>query len=66
MFNSDLLTIKEVATMFRVDDTTVRRWIRNQCIQAVHLPSYSNSKRQSYRVKRDTVEAYLNSTVSVG
>jgi excisionase family DNA binding protein len=55
----ELLTVKEVAKMFRVDDTTVRRWARNACIQAVRLPS--GNKRQSYRIRKDTVEAFLNS-----
>lgn len=58
----DLLTVSEVGKIFRVDDTTVRRWIKNGVLQAVALP-HSN-KRQAYRVKRETVDALLNQTTA--
>ncbi|HEX3641641.1 MAG TPA: helix-turn-helix domain-containing protein [Ktedonobacteraceae bacterium] len=42
----------------RVDDTTVRRWIKNGVLEAVSLPH--SGKRESYRIKRSTVEAILS------
>ena len=32
---SDLLTVREVARIFRVDDTTVKRWIKQGTLEAV-------------------------------
>lgn len=55
--NKDILTVHEIAEMLRVDDTTVRRWIQHGILKAVNLPSLG--KRQSYRVKRETVEKLL-------
>ena len=34
----DLLTVREVAEQLRVDDTTVRRWIKNGVLSAITLP----------------------------
>ena len=51
---SDLLTVAEVARIFRVDDTTVRRWIKQGALEAVPLPK--RGTRQGYRVKRETVD----------
>jgi excisionase family DNA binding protein len=56
---SDLLTVSEVADALRVDDTTVRRWIKNGVLEAVTLPHLN--KRQAYRVKRETLEKVLAS-----
>ncbi len=33
-----LLTVREVAEIFRVDDTTVRRWIKGDALEAIILP----------------------------
>ncbi|GCE48506.1 excisionase family DNA binding protein [Thermosporothrix hazakensis] len=54
---SDLLTVQEVAKIFRVDDTTVRRWIKIGALEAVTLPHVN--ERTSYRVKRSTLEQVL-------
>lgn len=54
----DLLTISEVADELRVDDTTVRRWIKNGVLEAVTLPHAG--ERQSYRVRRETMDHLLN------
>jgi excisionase family DNA binding protein len=54
---SDLLTVSEVADALRVDDTTVRRWIKSGALEAVCLP-HAN-KRQAYRIKRETLEKLL-------
>jgi excisionase family DNA binding protein len=52
---SVLLTVREVARIFRVDDTTVRRWIKTGAMDAVLLP-HANV-RQGYRVRKETIEA---------
>ena len=54
---NDLLTVSEVADILRVDDTTVRRWVKNGVLEAVSLPH--GGLRQSYRIKRETVEKLL-------
>lgn len=50
----DLLTVSEVADILRVDDTTVRRWIKCGAMEAVILPHMG--KRTGYRIKRETVD----------
>ncbi|MBO0794323.1 MAG: helix-turn-helix domain-containing protein [Ktedonobacteraceae bacterium] len=52
-----LLTVREVAQQLRVDDTTVRRWIKQNVLEAITLPHHG--PRQAYRVKRSTLEALL-------
>lgn len=54
----ELLTIHEVASRLRVDDTTVRRWAKSGALDVISLPHAGN--RQSYRVRRSTLEALLN------
>ena len=34
----ELLTVREVAKRLRVDDTTVRRWIKSGALGAITLP----------------------------
>jgi len=55
--NEELLTVHEVAQILRVDDTTVRRWVKNGVLEAVSLPHVG--KRQSYRIRRSTLDALL-------
>lgn len=55
--NSDLLTVDEVAKILRVDDTTVRRWVKQGTLEAVALPY--GSKRHRYRIKRGTLDTLL-------
>lgn len=57
---TELLTIREVAHIFRVDGTTVRRWIYTGALPAVYLP-HAHS-RAAYRIKRETVDAILAGT----
>jgi excisionase family DNA binding protein len=57
--SDELLTVREVARRLRVDDTTVRRWIKHGTLEAVSLPHVG--KRQAYRVRRSTIENLLNS-----
>jgi excisionase family DNA binding protein len=54
---SDLLTVSEVAHILRVDDTTVRRWVKIGALDAVVLPHLN--KRHAYRIKRETLEQLL-------
>ena len=54
---ADLLTVREVAKQLRVDDTTVRRWIKNGVLEAITLPH--RGTRQAYRIRRSTLEALL-------
>jgi excisionase family DNA binding protein len=59
----DLLTVHEVALHLRVDDTTVRRWIKSGAMEAVALPH--RNKRCAYRVRRTTFDALLVSPSAV-
>lgn len=54
----DLLTVREVARHLRVDDTTVRRWIKSGALEAVALPH--SGKRCGYRVRKHTLDALFN------
>jgi excisionase family DNA binding protein len=54
---ADLLTVREVAKQLRVDDTTVRRWIKNGVLEAITLPH--RGTRQAYRIRRATLNALL-------
>ena len=60
----ELLTVHEVARRLRVDDTTVRRWIKSDALEAVRLPH--KGKREAYRIKKSTMEKLLNARVSGG
>lgn len=55
----ELLTVREVARRLRVDDTTVRRWIKTGALVAVTLPH--KGKRQAYRIKKSTLDGLLQS-----
>ena len=57
-----LLTVREVARRLRVDDTTVRRWIKSGSLQAITLPH--KGRRQAYRVKQSTLDELLKSSPS--
>jgi excisionase family DNA binding protein len=59
---ADLLTVAEVAQQLRVDDTTVRRWIKSGALEAITLP-HAN-KRQAYRIKRATLDKLLTNTAA--
>ena len=56
--NDELLTVQEVAKLLRVDDTTVRRWIKKGYLQALTLP-HRRGGNKVYRVKRSTLNALL-------
>jgi len=55
-----VLTVREVARRLRVDDTTVRRWIKSGALEAVTLPH--RGKRQAYRIKQSTLDTLLSSS----
>jgi excisionase family DNA binding protein len=57
----ELLTVREIAKRLRVDDTTVRRWIKSGALEAITLPH--KGRRQAYRVKSSTLNKLLNGTV---
>jgi excisionase family DNA binding protein len=54
----DLLTVHEVASHLRVDDTTVRRWIKSGALEAIALPH--RGKRRGYRVRKLTLDELFN------
>jgi excisionase family DNA binding protein len=54
---NELLTVAEVARILRVDDTTVRRWVKLGVLEAVVLPHQHT--RQAYRIKRETLDKLL-------
>ena len=49
--NDAYYTVHEVARLLRVDDTTVRRWIKNGALPAVALPH--TGVRRSYRIAKE-------------
>ena len=55
--SSNLLTVSEVARILRVDDATVRRWVKQGVLEAVVLPHVH--PRQVYRIKRETLNRVL-------
>jgi len=59
----ELLTVHEVAQRLRVDDTTVRRWIKSGAMEAVALPH--RGKRQAYRVKKTTLDTLLGKPLPI-
>lgn len=61
---ADLLTVREVAKQLRVDDTTVRRWIKNGVLEAITLPH--RGTRQAYRIRRSTLNTLLTSSQQLG
>ncbi len=61
--SSELLTVSEVARILRVDDTTVRRWVKQGVLEAIVLPHVN--ERQAYRVRRSTLEKLIGSPINV-
>jgi len=53
----ELLTVREVARRLRVNDTTVRRWIKSGALEAITLPH--RGKREQYRIKKSTLDKVL-------
>lgn len=61
---TELLTVREVADCLRVDDTTVRRWIRSGALPALHLPHAG--QRTSYRITRAAIDDLFNTSSQNG
>ena len=59
----ELLTVREVARRLRVDDTTVRRWIKSGALEAITLPH--KGRRQAYRIKKSTLDMLLSSSTQL-
>ena len=57
----ELLTVHEVSSRLRVDDTTVRRWIKMGALEAISLPR--RGMRQTYRIKKATLDTLLNNSL---
>lgn len=57
--STGLLTVREVAQTLRLDDTTVRRYIRGGVLDAIALPH--RGKRQAYRIRQSTLDTVLQS-----
>jgi excisionase family DNA binding protein len=57
----ELLTVGEVARILRVDNTTVRRWVKQGSLEAVELPCKEGG-RQGYRIKQETVDTMMKGT----
>jgi excisionase family DNA binding protein len=57
-----LLTVKEVARILRVDDTTCRRWIKIGALEAIKLPHYGD--RCEYRIRKSTLDKILNESAA--
>jgi excisionase family DNA binding protein len=58
-----LLTVREVARRLRVDDTTVRRWIKNGALEAITLPH--RGRRQAYRIKQSTLNSLMSTPAPI-
>lgn len=61
--SDELLTVREVAKRLRVDDTTVRRWIKSGALEAITLPH--RGRRQAYRIKSSTMNTLLNNPTAL-
>jgi len=48
-----LYTVREVAKVLRVNDSTVRRWIKGGQLPAITLPHSAN--REAYRIRGQTI-----------
>lgn len=53
----EYFTPREVAKRFRVDDTTVRRWIRTGALEADTIRQWKRNRHRSRRATIETMEA---------
>lgn len=51
-----MLTVREVAALIKVSDSTVRRWIRDGSLNA-----YKVGKRGQLRIREEDLELFLES-----
>ncbi len=52
----DLLTVAEVAAMLRLNEQTVRKWLREGRLPGISL----GSRQAGWRVRRSDVEQFLD------
>jgi len=57
------LTVSEVADILHVDDTTMRRWVKQGTLDAVVLLHVNAC--QAYRIKRETLNRVLGEEKAV-
>lgn len=57
----ELLTVAEVASILRLDDTTIRRYIKQGTLEGIILPHVN--ERQAYRIRRSTLDKLLEPTL---
>ena len=55
MGDEDLMTVPEVAAMLRLNEQTVRKWLREGKLPGIHL----GSRTAGWRVRRGDVSAFL-------
>lgn len=56
--SGEFLTVQEVAVRLRVNEATVRRWIKAGVVEAITLPH--SGTREVYRIRQATLHALLN------
>lgn len=54
--DEELLTVPEVAAMLRLNEQTVRKWLRDGTLPGYRLGS---NRKAGWRIRRSEVEAYL-------
>ncbi len=52
----ELLTVPEVADMLRLNEQTVRRWLRDGTLPGFRI---GHNRKAGWRMRRSEVEAYL-------
>ena len=55
MGDDELMTVPEVAAMLRLNDQTVRKWLRDGRLPGIYL----GSRTAGWRVRRSDVTAFL-------
>ena len=55
MEGEELMTVPEVATMLRLNEQTVRKWLREERLSGIYL----GSRTAGWRVRRADVAAFL-------
>lgn len=63
--SNNLLTVSEFAHKLRVDDTTVRRWIKTGALSEYVVELPHTGKRRAYRIMDAALGALMRNTTSV-
>lgn len=58
----EFMTVRELANLLRVNETTVRRWIGHGNLEALLLPG--TGKHKTYRIPRSSIEQMINQSQS--